>query len=1113
MIIAWNVRGMNMRVKLAEIGPYLKRLGLPVVVLTETRVRKQNADKVRKYLGRNWNVLDNYDNHSNGRIWILWNPMVVKITLIESSSQLIHCYLENINGNFACHFTAIYGLNKIEERRELWEHLDRIGLTMNNQPWLISGDFNSVLGINDRLGGNLVQEHEIRDFANCLINNSLFEIQTRGGHFTWCNQRRENLIYSKIDWAFGNLEWMRKYNDIEAEILTPGISDHNPILIHCPIPKFTRYRQFRFLNCLADDENFLNIVQQCWNTPINGCPLYVIWEKLKLVRNGLKQITPNYTQSAKKIVEFREKLENLQSDFALDPLNMEKFDRIKDTRVKLEKWHTIEESILLQKSKITHIKLGDGNNAYFYANVKERNRTNGIHTLQSLDGRTLSNDKEIEDEIVGFYINLLGTASESLDAIDLDTIRNGPQLTNDQKRMLIQPVTDNEITKIVKGLNDNKAPGIDGFNSKFFKASWSIIGKKVTHAVKDFFKTGKMLKAISNSLVTLIPKTDNAKTIKEYRPISCCTTMYKVISKIITKRMSLVLDTIIDDAQSAFVPGKHIQDNIILAHELVRCYSRKHISPRCMLKIDLQKAFDSVEWVFIDQILREYGFPQIFVHWIMECLKTVSYQIVINGRPSRRFEGKKGLRQGDPLSPLLFVLAMEYLSRNLKMAKNDSRFHFHPKCSRLNITHVCFADDLLLFSRGDLSSLQVLMEKFGNFSKASGLKMNPSKCELYFGGVTDNIKTEMLSSLGFKEGLLPFKYLGVPLASRKLSTTQCQPLIDKMVSKIKHWSSRLLSYSGRVQLIKSVLFAVQNYWSQVFPLTQKVIKIVESICRQFLWIGTVENHKKSPIAWEFVCSPNSEGGLGIVDICAWNKANMSKLMWAVSLKADKLWVKWVHAYYIKRNNIRTYELPVDASWILKGILKTRKLEGFDPDQPMKTKILYNKIRHSYQQKPWKRLIIENKARPRAVFITWLYLWKRLSTKDRLLKFGIVDNMICPLCDADESNTHLFFECCRPLSIWKKLMRWLGMDHVVNDHDTEINWLINATNGRRAKKKIILMVFAEFVYNIWQARNQKVFNDTLLDTNHVIKKVICSVKTRCECFGKLKRAGNRLGEYP
>ena len=158
------------------------------------------------------------------------------------------------------------------------------------------------------------------------------------------------------------------------------------------------------------------------------------------------------------------------------------------------------------------------------------------------------------------------------------------------------------------------------------------------------------------------------------------------------------------------------------------------------MKIDLQKAYDSVEWSFLEHVMGGLGFPDMFIQWVMKCVKTVNYTIVVNGQNTQRFDAAKGLRQGDPMSPFLFAIAMEYLSRLFKELREEKVFKYHPKCSKLAITHLCFADDLLLFSRGDLESIKMLQRCFSKFSQASGLQANQAKSSIYCGGVQMEVK-------------------------------------------------------------------------------------------------------------------------------------------------------------------------------------------------------------------------------------------------------------------------------------------------------------------------------------------------------------------------------------
>jgi hypothetical protein len=284
------------------------------------------------------------------------------------------------------------------------------------------------------------------------------------------------------------------------------------------------------------------------------------------------------------------------------------------------------------------------------------------------------------------------------------------------------------------------------------------------------------------------------------------------------------------------------------------------------MQMDIQKAYDTVDWNALEKILSEVGCPQQFTKWVLTMVSTVSYRFNVNGHQSEIMAAKRGLRQGDPISPMLFVIVMECLNRYLYKMQKDCDFNYHPKCDKLKITNLCFADDLLMFSRGDKVSVEMMMRAYGKFSKATGLVVNPQKCRIYCAGMDELTKQNVPEASGFQEGQLPFKYLGVPVTGKKLSVRHYSPLIDKIVGKIKHWTARLLTYAGRLQLINSVTFALTNFWLTCFPFPKTVIQKIESICRIFLWTGGFEGSRKAPVAWKQVCRPLNHGGLNVIDI-------------------------------------------------------------------------------------------------------------------------------------------------------------------------------------------------------------------------------------------------------
>ena len=307
----------------------------------------------------------------------------------------------------------------------------------------------------------------------------------------------------------------------------------------------------------------------------------------------------------------------------------------------LRKFMAVEESAYRQKSRIQWLKLGVNNNHFFFHSMKERFVRNSIEVFYDDNGVKLFENDDIQNEVLEFYKKLLGRAASSLAGMDIPIIRNGRQVSPAAARDLIAPVTTEEIDNALKSIDDNKAPGIDGYNSFFFKKVWVNIKSQVYQAIWNFFDSGVFPASINYTLITLVPKVANPSSVKEYRPIACCTVLYKIIAKILTLRLQKVVGDIIDLAQVGFMPNRSISDNILLATELIKGYATKNISPRCMVKIDLRKAYDSVEWPYLFTLLNELGFPLQFVNWIKTCVTSVSYTVLINGIPSRPFAAKK----------------------------------------------------------------------------------------------------------------------------------------------------------------------------------------------------------------------------------------------------------------------------------------------------------------------------------------------------------------------------------------------------------------------------------------------------------------------------------------
>ncbi|GKA33637.1 hypothetical protein Tco_0720066 [Tanacetum coccineum] len=385
-----------------------------------------------------------------------------------------------------------------------------------------------------------------------------------------------------------------------------------------------------------------------------------------------------------------------------------------------------------------------------------------------------------------------------------------------------------------------------------------IVADDFVAAVCEFFTNGKILKELNHTIIALIPKVNSPTRVNDYRPISCCNVMFKCISKIIANCIKECLKVLVSSNQSAFVPGRSIANNILLTQELMHNYHLDRGLPRCAFKVDIQKAYDTVDWDFLKKVLIGFGFHTRMIGWIMECVTTTAFSISINGSLYGFFKGKRDLLQGDPLSPYLFTLIMEILTLMLQRgARNAPYFTYHRYCSKLELINLCFVDDLFLFAHGDVDSASVIKNALFEFKEASGLVPSLPKSTAYFCNVLNFTKIAILQILPFEEGRLPVKYLGVPLVSSRLIFRDCKGLLEKVQARIDDWKNKSLSAAGRLQLIRSVIGSMHVYWASVFILPSRVLLDIEQIMRGFLWKGSAK------VAWEVLCLPKEEGGLDI----------------------------------------------------------------------------------------------------------------------------------------------------------------------------------------------------------------------------------------------------------
>ncbi|XP_074265564.1 uncharacterized protein LOC141588003 [Silene latifolia] len=549
-------------------------------------------------------------------------------------------------------------------------------------PWGVCGDFNCVLNFNERIGRDVTWA-DIANFRDCVDFCGLMDMKGQGAFFTWNNKQAPSTRgYSRIDRFLVNDDWMDIYPGAYAHFLPEGLFDHNPCVCYRRNSGVPRKRQFKYYNMWSLDPGFKSVVQQSWNVPIAGTPMYQVVIKLKNMKGPLKELNRNgFSDVDKSVVVARALLEEIH--------------------IKLHSNHTDSDLI----------------NAECAAAESYRHLCKIQHSF-------LSQKAKIEAAFLHYYKSLLGSSLPTT-TVHIPTVRQGKLVTEEQCSIFLAEVTDIEIKDFLFSISSIKSPGPDGFSSQFFKDTWEIVGGDITAAIKIFFQTGK--------------------------------------------------------------------------------------------------------------------------------LHNPTYSLNINGNKFGFFKGKRGLRQGDPLSPLLFTICMEYLSRILGVVATQDGFRFHPLCGHLRLNHLLFADDLLLFCKGTAPSIMWILRAFATFSSASGLCLNRTKSEIYFNGVNSGTVDDILQVSGF---------LGV------------------------------VSHSSRLTLLNSVLATLHSYWASIFLIPNGIMNRITNLCRNFLWKGSSDYKGAPNVNWESCCLPKEERGLGIKDIKTWNKALLGKYVWWHANKKDHLWVRW-----------------------------------------------------------------------------------------------------------------------------------------------------------------------------------------------------------------------------
>lgn len=964
-ILSYNVQGLGGISKRTDVLDFLKSTNFDIFCLQETHF----TDTMEKSILNMWNgecLFNNYRSNSRGVAILFGKNIEYKVhnKITDNEGNFIVADITAQNQRFT--LANIYGPNTDSPSffQKIFKHIEEIG----NNDCIICGDFNLVLDPHtDCSNYKNINNPKARDILleYMQINNVIDpfrELHPQLKHYTW--RKRNPLKQARLDF-FLTSEGMYQYIKYN-KVGTSYRSDHSLVTMELSFNDMTHGKSYwKHNNSLLTDLEYL----QTLNKKIieikkqYALPVYNIDEIERIPDTELQFTINDQMFLDVLLMELRGQSISYASFKTKQKKNLEKdlLNKITLLESNLNETRTEELDILktelyelrqeklkgnLIRSRAIYMDKGERPTKYFCGLEKHNYTTKAIQHLQKGDGTILHDQELILKETELFYKNLYASRETDLEEIDLNEYvgNNMKTITDEQANKLEGFLTLQEISDTLKNMKNGKSPGLSGFSAEFFKVFWKQLGAFILRSLNYGYKIGELSITQKQGIITCIPKDNKPKIfLKNWRPLTLLDTVYKLASGAIANRIKTVLDLIINKDQTGFIKGRSIVENIRVIYDLMKFTDEHHI-PGLLLLIDFEKAFDSLSWNFLYKALEHLNFGESIRKWVKVFYKNISSAVILSGHLSSFFNIERGCRQGDPLSPYLFVICAEFLAT--KIRKNDNIKGISINNIEFKISQ--YADDTSAILDGSETSLNQTLEELLKFSRISGLNINLDKTQLVWIGSekfsTKSIKTKWKLLWGRNK----FKLLGIYFNTdlEEMLKDNYTPKITQMEKVLEQWKKRSLSPIGKITVLKTLIIPIFNLLFISLPNPDAVMseKITKTLY-DFLWNNNPKI-KKSVVVKEF-----AEGGLKMINVNAFINALKSTWIRRI-ISSNGKWQESTKLYinmekltscnieYIKN----VYDKIDNKFWkdVFKAFLDINCKIEIDQDHILKSPIFHNK---------------------------------------------------------------------------------------------------------------------------------------------------------------------------
>ena len=857
-----NARGFGSPLLGVPLFDFIQKTGCDICFVQETLV---GSDAKIDLFSRKW----------PGRSF--WSPAMGKqggtaILISESCDFKVLSWKRDSNGRVVSlliridevdfNLVNIYAPTNLTDRKSFFETIHEFFFPCSSL--IVGGDFNCYESASDKFGGNVSIHSE---YVNLKSDFRLVDVwrkrNPKAREFTWFNANFS--IGSRLDKFLITKDLLPSVD--KCDILPCPFSDHDCVFLAFDVPEGIKYGPgvWKLNNSFLDDKDFCDLIRKTISDHILVQSRYFDsicdwWEFLKqsikdvcvaFARKKRKELCHERVLLTNRLIRLRRRL--CDGDESVVSLILE-------IESKLKALYSRELEGVKIRSRAKWIEEGEKPSRYFFKLENSKFEKCRIDSVYDASGAEVFNQKEIAKAHVDFYSDLF-----SDEPIDLDKQKElfsaiPLKLSEEESSSCEGDLSLDDISHAVRNLNTGKAPGPDGLSVEFFVKFWDLLGPELVKIFNFCYECGELCDSMKTSNTRVIfKKRGDRKALKNWRPISLLNVDYKICSKALSVRLSKVLHAIIDPDQTCSVPGRRISSNLHLLRDILDYIDRTG-ETGILLSLDQEKAFDRVNRSFLENLLLCFGFGPSFRKWISTLYNGANMRIIVNGWLTDAVPLARGVRQGDSLSPMLYILCVETLACTVRSC-NDIEGFLIPGARGSRYKVGLYADDTTALVKS-VHSLDRLFSLIHIYERGSGAKLNISKTEAMWLGAWRSRSDQPLGLTWVTK----MKILGV-FFGQITELDNWQPKLEKLEKHLNLWKSRSLSLVGKSLIVNVLGISKLLYLATVLPVPNWVLTKLNNLIWPFIWGSRIET-----VSRQSCHQPFSKGGLGIVNFIVKSQA-------------------------------------------------------------------------------------------------------------------------------------------------------------------------------------------------------------------------------------------------